>query len=186
MTTSKPTYQELERRLAAAEPIIEALKRHQVDAVMGEEKIAFLLLSEVGEELLSTEAGFRAMFNLPGVGMIQADSPAFQLSKVNGKFCEMTGYSSEELLAKTYVDLTHPLDRPRDMKELARVLRGKVDSWSVEKRCVRKDGSAIRVAVDGVALRNEAGRVVKILAMIRAIAGSKQSKSSGKPKHKKR
>ena len=39
MSKSRPTYQELETRLAAAEPIVEALQHHQVDAVVGEEKI---------------------------------------------------------------------------------------------------------------------------------------------------
>ena len=45
MSKAKPTYQELEKRLAVAEPIVKALKNHEVDAVVGEEKIAFLLLS---------------------------------------------------------------------------------------------------------------------------------------------
>ncbi len=141
MSKTKPTYQELEKRLAAAEPIVKALKNHEVDAVVGEEKIAFLLLSEVEEALRISDAGFRAMFELSGVGMIQADAPGFRFTRVNQKFCEIAGYSAEELLSKTYIGLTHPEDRQRDMAELARVLRGKADSWSIEKRCVRKDGS---------------------------------------------
>ena len=44
MSKTKPTYQELEKRLAVAESIVKALKNHEVDAVVGEEKIAFLLL----------------------------------------------------------------------------------------------------------------------------------------------
>ena len=78
MSKSRPTYQELEKRLAAAEPIVDALQHHEVDAVVGAEKIAFLLLREVREELVNSEAGFRAMFELSGVGMLQADSPAFR------------------------------------------------------------------------------------------------------------
>ena len=141
MSKTKPTYQELEKRLAAAEPIVKALKNHEVDAVVGEEKIAFLLLREVEKALRISDAGFRAMFELSGVGMIQADAPGFRFTRVNQKFCEIAGYSAEELLSKTYIGLTHPEDRQRDMTELARVLRGKANSWSIEKRCVRKDGS---------------------------------------------
>src|SRR5688572_16748026 len=103
MKNRRPTYQQLEKRLAAAEPIVDALKRHEVDAVIGAEKIAFLLLKEVREELVTCEAGFRAIFDLPGIGMLQADSPAFRFTRVNQKFCEMTGYSAEELLTKTYL-----------------------------------------------------------------------------------
>ena len=175
MNKSKPTYQELETRLAAAEPIIEALKRHEVDAVVGEEKIAFLLLREVGEALLNSEAGFRAMFELSGIGMVQADTPDFRFTKINQKFCEIAGYCAEELLTKTYIDLTHPQDRRRDMKGLARVLRGKNDSWSIEKRCVRKDGSAVWVGVNGAVLRNNTGQAVRIMAMFSDITARKQA-----------
>ena len=72
---SKPTYEELEKRLAVAEPILKALRNHEVDAVVGEEKVAFLVLSEVENALRLSDAGFRAMFELPGVGMFQADAP---------------------------------------------------------------------------------------------------------------
>ena len=175
MSKSKPNYQELEKRLAAAEPIIEALKNHEVDAVVGEEKIAFLLLREVEEALRISDAGFRAMFELSGVGMVQADAPGFRFTRVNKKFCEIVGYSADELLAETYIGLTHPLDRQRDMSTLARVLRGKADSWSIEKRCVRKDGSVIWVGVNGAVLRDDAGRAVRIVAMISDLTVSKQA-----------
>lgn len=187
MNQAKPTYEELEARLAVAEPIVEALRHHEVDAVVGEEKIAFLLLRELGEALLNSEAGFRALFALPGIGVIQADTPAFRFTKVNQKFCEITGYSAEELLTRTYIGLTHPQDRRRDMNELTRVLRAKTDAWSIEKRCIRKDGDVIWVNVNGAALRDAAGRVVRIMAMISDITALKQAeledrKSAGKPK----
>jgi len=172
---SKPTYQELETRLAVAESIVEALKNHEVDAVVGEEKIAFLLLQGVEETLLNSEAGFRIMFELPGIGMVQADTPDFRFTKVNQKFCEIAGYSAEELLTKTYIGLTDPHDRQRDMNELSQVLRGEADSWSIEKRCVRKDGSVVWVGVNGAVLRDDTGRAVKILAMISDLTASKKA-----------
>ncbi len=190
MSKSRPTYQDLEKRLAAAEPIVDALKHHEVDAVVGAEKIAFLLLKEVREELVNSEAGFRAMFELSGVGMLQADSPAFRFTRVNQKFCDMAGYSAEELLTKTYIGLTHPEDRQRDMDALARVLQAKTNSWSIDKRCVRKDGSVVSVRANGAALRDVGGRVVRILAMIsdlpadRKVPVSSTTKSSRKPRKK--
>jgi PAS domain S-box-containing protein len=169
MKKSRPAYQGLEKRLAASEPIVEALKHHEVDAVVGEKKIAFLLLKEVTEALRSSEAAFRAMFELFGVGMFQADAPAFRFTRVNQKFCDITGYSARELLAQTYIGLTHPQDCGRDMKGLQRVLRAKADSWSIEKRCTRKDGRVIWVGVDGAVLRDEAGRAVRIMGMVSEI-----------------
>jgi len=175
MSKTRPTYQELEKRLSVAEPIVEALKNHEVDAVVGEEKIAFLLLQEVEKALRISDAGFRAMFKLPGVGMVQADTPDFRFTRVNQKFCEIAGYSAKELLTKTFIGLTHPQDRRRDMSELARMLRGKADSWFIEKRCVRKDGSIVLMGVNGAILRDDTGRAVRILAMISDLTASKQA-----------
>ena len=175
MTNTKPTYQELEQRLAAAESIVKALKNHEVDAVVGEKTIAFLLLSEVEKALRISDAEFRAMFELSGIGMIQADAPGFRFTRVNQKFCEIAGYAAEELLSKTYIGLTHPEDRQRDMTDLARILRGQANSWSIEKRCVRKDGSLIWAGVHGAVLRDDTGRAVRIVAMISDITASKQA-----------
>ena len=175
MNKTKPTYQELEERLAVAESIVKVLKNHEVDAIVGEEKIAVLLLSEVEEALRISDAGFRAMFELSGIGMVQADTPGFRFTRVNRKFCEIVGYSAEELLAETYIGLTHPQDRHRDMSELARVLHGKADAWSIEKHCVRKDGRVIWVGVHGAVLRDDTGRAVRIMAMIRDLTACKQA-----------
>jgi len=166
MSKSKPTYGELEKRLAVLEAVVDALKHHEVDAVVGEKKIALLLLPEVTAELQASEAAFRAMFELPGVGMFLADSPGFQFTRVNRKFCEISGYSDGELRTKTLIGLTHPEDRGRGMKEQARLLRGAADSWSIEKRLIRKNGGVVRVSVNGTVLRDASGKVVRIMAMI--------------------
>jgi PAS domain S-box-containing protein len=115
------------------------------------------------------------MFELSGVGMIQADAPGFCFTRVNQKFCEITGFSAEELLTKSYIGLTHPEDRQRDMSRLAGILCGNADSWAIEKRCVRKDGSLIWAGVHGVVLRDDAGRAVKIMAMVSDLTASKRA-----------
>lgn len=175
MSNTKPTYEQLEERLATAEAIVEALKHHEVDAILGEGKITFLLLKKVEEALINSEAAFDALFDLCGIGVIQADTPSLRFTRVNRKFCALTGYSEEELHAKVYLELTHLPDRHHDMKALSRVLRGKTDSWSIEKHCVRKDGSIIRVGVYGVVLRDVAGHVIRILAMVAKLPTSQQT-----------
>jgi PAS domain S-box-containing protein len=184
MSKAKPTYQQLQERLAEIEPIIDALKHHEVDAVVGEGKIAFLLLQKVEETLSESEKEFRALFDLSGIGMVQADAPAFRFTRVNPRLCAMTGHSAEELLTKTWLEPTHPDDRRRDMKELTRVLRGKADSWSSEKRCVRKDGSTIWTHVNGTALRDATGRAVRIVAMVEDVTARKQTERELRDSHK--
>ncbi len=174
MKKTKPTYRQIEKRLSETEPIIAALKRHEFDAVVGEEKIAYLLLRKVEEAWLESHGEFSTMFQLGGIGMILAQTPAFRLTRVNPKFCEIAGFSSDELLERTFLDLTHPRDRTKDLKSLARVLRGEVDAWSNEKRCIRKDGSVIWVSVHGAAMRDQAGRTLMIVAMIEDITARRQ------------
>lgn len=169
MSKRKPTYPQLEKRLAEAEAVIDALRRQEVDAVVGRGKVAFLLVRDVAEALRTSEEAFSAMFELPGIGMAQAASPGFRFTRVNRMLCEITGYSAEDLLTKTEIDLTHPADRRRAMAEFARVLRGEADRWSCEKRCVRKDGRVIWVRVNGASLRDEVGRAVRTVAMIEDI-----------------
>jgi PAS domain S-box-containing protein len=188
MSKGQTTYHELEKRLAEAESIVEVLKRHEVDAVVGKNKIAFLLLQEVTEALRNSEAGFRAMFELPGVGMFQADAPAFRFTRISPAFSEMTGYPAEELLTMNLIGLTHPQDRVRHMTRLAGMLRGGTDSWSIEKRFVRKDGRVIPVQIHGAVVRDESGRAVKIMAMISDITARKSAgaRPPGKPGIKRR
>ena len=174
MSERKPTYPQLEKRLAEAEAVIEVLRRQEVDAVVGKGKVAFLLVRDVAEALRTSEEAFNAMFELPGIGMAQADSPGFRFTRVNRMLCEITGYSAEDLLTRTDIDLTHPADRQRTMAELGRVLRGEADRWSIEKRYVRKDGRVIRVRVNGASLRDEVGRAVRTVAMIEDISARRQ------------
>jgi len=173
MKKSKPTYTDLEARLAVVEPIVAALKGHEVDAIVGEKKIALLLLPEVTQALQDSEAGFRAMFELSGVGIFQADAPAFRFTRVNPTFCEMTGYSAADLLTQSYIGLTHVQDRKRDMKALSRVIRDKANSWTIEKRCLRKNGGIIWVRVNGAVVRDENGQAVRVVAMASGIRATK-------------
>lgn len=177
MTKRKPTYPQLARRLAEAEAVIEALRGHEVDAVVGEGKIAILLVRDVAEALKKSGEAFSAMFQLPGIGMALADSPGFRFTRVNQKFCESTGYSAAELLTMTDIELTHPADRKRALVVFAPVLRGAAERWTIEKRYLRKDGSVMRCRLHGTVLRDEANRV-RTVAMIEDLTARKQVKTT--------
>jgi signal transduction histidine kinase len=53
----------------------------------------------------------------------------------------------------TYEVLTHPEDRARDSAEIEKVVKGERDTWSIEKRYIRKDGAVIWVSVNGTVIR---------------------------------
>jgi PAS domain-containing protein len=72
------------------------------------------------ESLRSSEAEFRAIFELAGSGGCQTDPATGRFVRVNPKLCEITGYSSEELLSMTFPQITFAADRQKDLEQFPR------------------------------------------------------------------
>ncbi len=65
------------------------------------------------------------------------------IHRVNQKFCDILGYSKDELLGKSIEDITFPDDLSKDLTEFNKLISGKIKYYSLEKRFIRKDGSII-------------------------------------------
>ena len=116
------------------------------------------------QQLRTNEAELRAIFELAAVGTGMVDPATGRFLRVNEQLCRMTGFTREELLAKTVADITHPDDRERDREVIAGLLAGTRDRWSNEKRYVRRDGEVIWVLVNGTVVRGIAGRAAHVIA----------------------
>jgi diguanylate cyclase (GGDEF)-like protein len=55
----------------------------------------------------------------------------------------MMNMNEEELLCGSFQDITHPDDLESDMQHVQDLISGRADSYSMEKRYIRKDGSII-------------------------------------------
>jgi PAS domain S-box-containing protein len=124
------------------------------------------------------EEEYRAMFDLASVGKVQADPRTGRYIRVNRKFCDMTGYSADELVTKTIRDITHPDDRERDFEGLQRLARGEATEYSAEKRYMRKDGSVLWVQLDAVMLRDSQGAPLWAVGVIQDIAERKHAEEA--------
>jgi len=93
-------------------------------------------------ELLKSEEKYRSIVENPFFGAYLMDASGFKF--VNDKFCEIFGYTKDEILnLKNYSVLIHPDDRERLNQQLRRRLKGEfeINKWSAKG--LRKDGQVI-------------------------------------------
>jgi PAS domain S-box-containing protein len=76
---------------------------------------------------------------------------------VNGALCALLGYSEKEMLSTDFQNLSHPEDLKEDLSQLALLLEGKIDSYSLEKRYFRADGSIMWGLLSVGLVRNAEG-----------------------------
>jgi len=93
-------------------------------------------------ELLKSEEKYRSMVENPFFGAYLMDVSGFRY--VNDKFCEIFGYTRDEILnLRDYSVLIHPDDRERLQEQLRRRLGGEIDVNRWSARGLRKDGKVI-------------------------------------------
>ncbi|MBI3852873.1 MAG: PAS domain S-box protein [Verrucomicrobia bacterium] len=120
------------------------------------------------EALRENERRFRATFEQAAVGMSHV-LPEGRFKRVNQKFCDITGYSRDELLARTIQDITHPDDLQADLKQVRRLLAGEIQTYSMEKRYIRQDGSQVWVELTVSLVRKSGGEADYFIAVIEDI-----------------
>jgi PAS domain S-box-containing protein len=94
------------------------------------------------ESIRDSAARFKAVFENASVGMARVSTEGRYL-EVNQRLCDFLGYSQEELLTKTFAEMTHVDDLPVDLAELRRLLAGEISTYLRQKRYYRKDGSVV-------------------------------------------
>jgi PAS domain S-box-containing protein len=114
-------------------------------------------------KLRDRERLLSAIFRQASAGFAQVDLEGrFEL--VNDAYCAITGYSREQLLGRRMQEITNPEDLDTNLELLKEALAGK-NSFTIEKRYVRPDGSDVWVNNSVTVLRNDAGAPIGILAV---------------------
>ncbi|MDQ3589251.1 MAG: PAS domain S-box protein [Actinomycetota bacterium] len=108
------------------------------------------------EALKESEERFRATFHQAAVGVAHVGLDGRWL-RVNERLSEIVGYPREELLNKTFQDITHPEDLEKDLGYVRRLLAGEIETYSIEKRYFKKDGSIVWINLTGSLVREAGG-----------------------------
>jgi PAS domain S-box-containing protein len=119
-----------------------------------------------------SEEQFRTVFEKGPLGMAISDARS-RFIKINPMFCTMLGYSQEELLTKTFADITHPDHLKEDISQVQRLSAGEIPEYTTEKRYIKKNGDVIWASVVVSVVRDVNGKFLYYLALIADISERK-------------
>ena len=117
------------------------------------------------EALIKSELRFRNCFDLPLIGFA-ITSPEKGWIEVNDRICSILGYSRDEIVQRTWSELTHPDDLAADIEQFNLVLSGQIEKYSMDKRFIRKDGQVVWTSISVGCVRKPDGRVDYIIGLM--------------------
>ena len=95
---------------------------------------------QVEDALRRSKGYLEAMFAHLASGVALVDSEG-RIIRHNTKFSDMMGYERSELVGRTLGEITYAEDRDRSSDNLCKIAKNDVQSYTIEKRYVRKDGT---------------------------------------------
>jgi PAS domain S-box-containing protein len=124
---------------------------------------------------MKQSAPFGSFFDAVSVGLAAIDIGSGKFVRVNPAFCTICGYSDVELLnGMTFIDITLEDDRQLNLESHRQLLAGTIDSYTIEKRYRRKDGTVVCVRVWSAIERDPIGGDDRIAAVITDITHEKR------------
>ena len=118
---------------------------------------------------------WEAAFEQAAVGMAILETAKSRYVRVNRRFCDIVGYSAEELLQRSIHDITHPDDLDMDLENVGQISNQTAEESSWEKRYLKKDGTVVRTRVFVAPLESSEGEPTLRLAVIEDITHLKHA-----------
>ena len=136
---------------------------------------AFAMFSDI-TALRETEKRFQKIFEEAAVGMALIDMQGC-LMESNPALQAMLGYSKEELFQKLFLKLSYPDDIEAGEKLFKEMQEGKRDTYSLEKRYIRKDGRLLWSQVTVSLVRAAGGEPHFAISMLEDITERKAAEA---------
>jgi PAS domain S-box-containing protein len=121
-----------------------------------------------------SEARLRAGFDNAAIGIAHISRDGRWL-RVNAALCSILGYPLDELITKSFRDVTYPDDLAADLAKFELLREGKIDSYEVEKRDVRKDNAIIWARKTVSSVRKGDGSIDYFVSVIEDISARKRA-----------
>jgi PAS domain S-box-containing protein/diguanylate cyclase (GGDEF)-like protein len=129
------------------------------------------------ETARESEERFKGAFEGAPIGMVlhTIDEQAGRLLQVNRAMCDITGYSEDELVGRSLIDITHPEDAQESAALVEGLVSGEVTRFQLEKRYIHADGHHIWTLVHGSVVLDESGRPACVVGQIQDITDRKRA-----------
>jgi PAS domain S-box-containing protein len=132
-------------------------------------------------ELSRSEQRFRQVFEGSPIG-IAVLSETLRFLDANPTLCRVLGYGREEMSALGMDDVTYPEDREVARRMALDVFEGRRTSYSLEKRCVTKNGEIISVSITATAIRDPEGGTRFGIVLIDDLTERKRAEAEARSK----
>jgi diguanylate cyclase (GGDEF)-like protein/PAS domain S-box-containing protein len=112
------------------------------------------------QRLRASQEMFRLAFESAGTGMAVVAMDTVhpgRFRQVNPALCKILGYTEQELLSRSCLELTDPEDMEPNRVALSDLVSGRTASYQADKRYVHADGHSVWVAVTASVIRDEDG-----------------------------
>ncbi|PZO38321.1 MAG: hypothetical protein DCF19_16720 [Pseudanabaena frigida] len=131
-------------------------------------------LKQIEESLRKSEERLSRYFDQPLLGMA-ISNPDKSWQDVNNCLCNMLGYSHDEMLQKTWADITHPEDLEVNLINFNKALTGDLEGYVMDKRFIRKNGSTIHTIISVQCFRHPDRTANYFVLMVQDISDRKQA-----------
>lgn len=129
-------------------------------------------MREATEQIQQSKKQLEDTFEQSATGMAHNDLQGRWI-RLNQTYCDIVGYTKEEMLTKHFRDFTHPEDLELDMRQLRRTLAGEIDHYSFEKRYIHRLGHIVWAQVTISLVRKAGGEPDYLIAVVQDISARK-------------
>lgn len=132
------------------------------------------LVNKQSLKLIENEMKFKLIFDNAPIGIAKVDAYTGRFIEVNREFCNIIGYSKEELSEITFMDITLQEELESDLKTLGKILNDEIRFYSTEKRYIHKRGHLIWSTILASPLWNKGEKPNHIIGIIEDITEKKR------------
>ncbi len=129
------------------------------------------------EALEESNRMFRGTFEQAAVGVAHV-SPDGSFTRINQRFCDIVGYTHEEMVEKTFQEITHPKDLDADLAYVNQLFEGEIEHYSMEKRYFHKKGHVVWVNLTVALMQREDGSPEYMISVVEDISDRKAAEQA--------